>query len=116
MIRRLLIIIFILSFSTLFAQDSTSLELVGRIWFDSDIWSSGDTTGGSDVWGYTAPDGEEYALMGVLDGIAIVRASDMEVIDIISGPTGNDYYYHRDIKTYGHTLMLWQKCMVPIRV
>ena len=102
MIRRLLIIIFILSFSTLFAQDSTSLELVGRIWFDSDIWSSGDTTGGSDVWGYTAPDGEEYALMGVLDGIAIVRASDMEVIDIISGPTGNDYYYHRDIKTYGH--------------
>ncbi len=102
MIRRLLIILFILSFSTLFAQDSTSLELVGRIWFDSDIWSSGDTTGGSDVWGYTAPDGEEYALMGVLDGIAIVRASDMEVIDIISGPTGNDYYYHRDIKTYGH--------------
>ena len=91
-----------MSFSTLFAQDSTSLELVGRIWFDSDIWSSGDTTGGSDVWGYTAPDGEEYALMGVLDGIAIVRASDMEVIDIISGPTGNDYYYHRDIKTYGH--------------
>ena len=102
MIRRLLIILFILSFSTLFAQDSTSLELVGRIWFDSDIWSSGDTTGGSDVWGYTAPDGEEYALMGVWDGIAIVRASDMEVIDIISGPTGNDYYYHRDIKTYGH--------------
>jgi choice-of-anchor B domain-containing protein len=102
MIRRLLIIIFILSFSALFSQDSTSLELVGRIWFDSDIWSSGDTTGGSDVWGYTAPDGEEYALMGVLDGIAIVRASDMEVIDIISGPTGNDYYYHRDIKTYGH--------------
>jgi choice-of-anchor B domain-containing protein len=102
MIRRLLIILFILSFSTLFTQDSTSLELVGRIWFDSDIWSSGDTTGGSDVWGYTAPDGEEYALMGVLDGIAIVRASDMEVIDIISGPTGNDYYYHRDIKTYGH--------------
>ena len=91
-----------MSFSTLFAQDSTSLELVGRIWFDSDIWSSGDTTGGSDVWGYTAPDGEEYALMGVWDGIAIVRASDMEVIDIISGPTGNDYYYHRDIKTYGH--------------
>ena len=102
MIRRLLIILFILSFSTLFGQDSTSLELVGRIWFDSDIWSSGDTTGGSDVWGYTAPDGEEYAIMGVLDGIAIVRASDMEVIDIISGPTGNDYYYHRDIKTYGH--------------
>ncbi|MFQ6607899.1 MAG: choice-of-anchor B family protein [Fidelibacterota bacterium] len=89
-------------FSTLLAQDSTSLELVGRVWFESQIWSSGDTTGGSDVWGYTAPDSEEYALIGILNGVAIVRVSDMEVIDLVQGPVNGDYYYHRDIKTYGH--------------
>ena len=101
-VTKLSFLFLISSLSVLVAQDSTSLELVDRIWFDSDISFSGDTTGGSDVWGYTAPDGEEYALMGVLDGIAIVRVSDMEVIDIVPGPTGNDYYYHRDIKTYRH--------------
>ncbi len=49
-----------------------SLELVDRIWFPSQEWGSGDTTGGSDVWGYRAPDGEEYAIMGVLEGVAFV--------------------------------------------
>jgi hypothetical protein len=42
----------------LFSQDY-SLDLVGRIWFPSQEWNFSDTTGGSDVWGYTAPDGEE---------------------------------------------------------
>jgi len=79
-----------------------SLELIDRIWFPSREWSSGDTTGGSDVWGYRSPNGEEYAIMGVLEGTAFVRVSTMEVIDIIPGPQNNDYYYHRDIKTYGH--------------
>ena len=89
--------------SDLFAQpNGYSLELVGRIWFPSQEWNSGDTTGGSDVWGYTAPDGEEYAIMGVLEGVAIVKASTLEVIDVVPGPQNNDYYYHRDIKTYEH--------------
>ena len=79
-----------------------SLELIDRIWFPSQEWSSGDTTGGSDVWGYMAPDGEEYAIMGVLEGTAFVRVSTMEVIDIVPGPQNNDYYFHRDIKTYGN--------------
>ncbi|HIB52779.1 MAG TPA: hypothetical protein EYO48_06570, partial [Candidatus Marinimicrobia bacterium] len=38
--------------SGLFAQPNEySLDLVGRIWFPSQEWNSGDTTGGSDVWG-----------------------------------------------------------------
>ena len=93
--------LFFISQPNLFSQDY-SLDLVGRIWFPSQEWNSGDTTGGSDVWGYTAPDGEEYAIMGVLEGVAVVRASDLEVIGIIPGPQSNDYYYHRDIKTYEH--------------
>ena len=85
------------------AQSGYSLELVDRIWFDSHITAEGDTVGGTDVWGYTAPNGEEYALMGVMEGIAVVRISNMEVIDIVPGPFENGpYYYHRDIKTYSH--------------
>ena len=98
----LLLIVLFFGLQILPAQSEYTLELVDRIWFDSEIWSDGDTTGGSDVWGYTAPDGEEYALMGVMDGIAIVRVSDMEVIDIVPGPTEGFYYYNRDIKTYSH--------------
>ena len=97
-----LLIVLFFGLQILPAQSEYTLELVDRIWFDSEIWSDGDTTGGSDVWGYTAPDGEEYALMGVMDGIAIVRVSDMEVIDIVPGPTEGFYYYNRDIKTYSH--------------
>ena len=85
------------------AQSGYSLELVDRIWFESYISAEGDTVGGTDIWGYTAPDGEEYALMGVMEGIAVVRVSDMEVIDIVPGPMEQGpYYYHRDIKTYSH--------------
>jgi choice-of-anchor B domain-containing protein len=40
--------------------------------------------------------------MGVYEGVAVIRVADLEVIDIISGPQQNDYWYHRDIKTYGH--------------
>jgi len=40
--------------------------------------------------------------MGVYEGVAVIRAIDLEVIDIIPGPQQNDYWFHRDIKTYGH--------------
>ena len=62
----LLLIVLFFGLQILPAQSEYTLELVDRIWFDSEIWPNGDTTGGSDVWGYTAPDGEEYALMGVM--------------------------------------------------
>jgi choice-of-anchor B domain-containing protein len=58
--------------------------------------------GGSDVWGYTSPDGEDYAIMGILEGVVFIRAEDLAIIDTVLGPTYNDPYYHRDIKTFGH--------------
>ncbi|MEM6326943.1 MAG: choice-of-anchor B family protein [Bacteroidota bacterium] len=60
-----------------------------------------DRVGGSDVWAYTAPDGSEYAIMGTLDGIAIVAAPSLEVVATIDGPTERAFFYWRDIKTYG---------------
>ena len=77
------------------------LERIGVIQFPSTV-AFGDTVGGSDVWGWTGNDGTEYALMGVLNGIAVVNTSKMEVVTTVPGPTENDPSYHRDIKTYRH--------------
>ena len=75
------------NFSTAYAY---SLNLVGRIRFGTGL--------GSDCWGYTAPDGTEYALMGVYNGVAVVKAdSSMQVIGTVPGPQGASW---RDIKTY----------------
>ncbi len=60
-----------------------------------------DVVGGSDVWAYTANDGSEYALMGDVNGISIVAVPSLEVVAHIDGPTENDMFFHRDIKTYG---------------
>lgn len=59
-----------------------------------------DTVGGSDCWGWTAPDGTEYAIMGVRDGIAIVNAHTLQVKGVVPGPTLNGVYYWRDVETY----------------
>ncbi len=54
----------------------------------------------SDIWGYVAPDGTEYALVGMFDGVSIVNLADPEnpvESDFIDGvPSG-----WRDIKTWG---------------
>ena len=95
------LISFVIIGSALYGGTNPSLEFLGQLWFDS-YYSGSDTSGGSDVWGYTTPEGEEYAIMGVYEGVAVIRAIDLEVIDIIPGPHQNDYWFHRDIKTYGH--------------
>ena len=60
-----------------------------------------DVVGGSDVWAYTANDGAEYAIMGNVEGIAIVAVPSLEVVAQIPGPTRDAPFYWRDIKTYG---------------
>lgn len=89
---------------TINAQQTYSLDLVGKVNFPAlrTNCAGTDTTGGSDVWGYTAPDGSDYAIMGVTNGIAFVKVPEMQVIDVIEGPTLGDCYYHRDIQTYGN--------------
>ena len=91
--------------------EAQTLELVGTIELESKPNPAGGgpeagngfpmRVGGSDVWAYTAPDGAEYALMGDLNGIAIVSVPSMEVVAHVAGPTENAFFYWRDIKTYG---------------
>ena len=54
----------------------------------------------SDIWGYTAPDGREYALLGTHAGVAIVDVTDRRAsreVAFVPGPVSS----WRDIKTYG---------------
>jgi choice-of-anchor B domain-containing protein len=78
-----------------------SLELVGTVDLPAFVTDTLET-GGSDVWGYTAPDGSEYALMGTIEGIAIVAIPSLRVVASIPGPTERAPWYWRDIKTHGH--------------
>lgn len=95
-------ILFLWTLSDYSGLSSTAvLERVEVFQFPTTIFR-GDSVGGSDVWGWTGDDGTEYALMGVLTGIVVVNTSTMEVVTIVPGPTENDGYYHRDIKTYKH--------------
>jgi hypothetical protein len=49
------------------AQAQQNLNLVGQLPYTSDL---------SDVWGYVAPDGREYALVGAFDGVSVVDLLD----------------------------------------
>ena len=61
-------------------------------------------TQGSDCWGYTAPDGSEYAFMGIKEGIAVVMTDpEIRYIQTIPGPMGSSALW-RDLKSYGHYL------------
>ena len=57
--------------------------------------------GYSDIWGYTAPGGQEYALLGARTGLSVVNISNRAApyeTGFIAGLTST----WRDIKTYGH--------------
>ena len=89
------------------AQGAYSLEKLDRLWFPGVI-DEGDTLGGSDVWGYIGPDSTDYAIMGIRDGIVVCEVVEdgdsayLREVQQVAGPTEDDYYYHRDIKTFGN--------------
>ena len=92
----------IFGWGQLLAQ-TTPLYLYGEVEFPTYAHPSlgGDTVGISDCWGWVSPEGVEYGIVGILNGTAFVRISDMEVVAEVAGPTGGgDPYYHRDIKTW----------------
>ena len=54
----------------------------------------------NDVWGYAAPDGTEYALVGLDTGVAIISLANPDAPELI-GVTSGVQSIWRDIKTYG---------------
>ena len=89
MMRILASLLFVLSFlSTSYGQ--LNVELLSQVSYNSS---------GNDVWGYTAPNGDEYAIMGLRSGVSIVDITDprnpVEIQFIDQDPT-----IWRDIKTW----------------
>ncbi len=59
----------------------------------------------NDIWGYTAPDGREYALVGTTIGVSVVNITDREApyeTGFFAGPTST----WRDIKTFRTTMYI----------
>ncbi|MCU0348389.1 MAG: choice-of-anchor B family protein, partial [Saprospiraceae bacterium] len=80
----------LLTAGSLFSQKK--LELVSQIDYVSLA---------NDVWGYTAPDGTEYALVGLRSGVSVVSLADpANPVEIQYIP--GDQSTWRDLKTWGH--------------
>lgn len=67
---------------------------------------------GSDCWGYIAPDGQQYAFMGIHIGIVVVNATTLQIVDTV---TGSGCLW-QDLKTYGHYLYGVSECGSGLRV
>jgi choice-of-anchor B domain-containing protein len=69
------------------------------------------TFGGTGCWGYRAPDGTDYAIMGVSTGIAVVNTSTMTTVGIIPGPTGGcGTVLWREMRVYNHYAYAVSEC------
>jgi choice-of-anchor B domain-containing protein len=67
--------------------------------------------GGSGGWGYRAPDGTEYALMGIFGGIAVVNTAAKTVVGVIPGPqSGCSPYFWREMRTYSTYAYATSEC------
>lgn len=70
------------------------------------------TTNGSDCWGYNAPDGQDYALMGIQIGVVVVNATTLQIVDTVLGSG----CLWQDIKTLGHYAYAVSECGTGLRV
>ncbi len=82
------ILLFILALSS---QAQLNISLLGKLSYDKSL---------SNVWGYVDEFGNEYALVGVKDGLSIVSLADPANPVEIKRITGTETNWH-EIKTYG---------------
>ena len=69
-----------------------NISLKGRLSFNSKA---------NDIWGYTAPDATEYALVGLRDGVAVVSLANPDSPQQVAFIEGEESIW-RDLRTYGH--------------
>jgi choice-of-anchor B domain-containing protein len=75
--------------------------------FGSTLLASIPRDGVAGCWGYTAPDGGRYALMGTAKGVLVADLRDPanpRVVDELDGPTNTAVpgIYWREMRTWGH--------------
>ena len=71
-------------------QEASNMVLLDQLQYD---------VGGNDVWGYVAPDGTEYALMGLRDRTSVVSLADPTDIQEVGAVYGTSSVW-RDLKTW----------------
>jgi len=77
-----------------FGQGSPSVQLLAHV-------NSYPSAGYNDCWGYTAPNGREYALLGVQTGTSIVDITNAPAVaEVAFFPSSTSLW--KDIKTYRH--------------
>ncbi|MFT6000618.1 MAG: choice-of-anchor B domain-containing protein [Neolewinella sp.] len=92
MLRNFFLFAFLLaSTTTFFAQAAFNTTFRDSLTFPSGL---------NDVWGYVAPDGTEYALVGRNDGLSVVSLADPDDIVEVAFVGGANSTW-RDIKTFG---------------
>ncbi|MFT7464830.1 MAG: choice-of-anchor B domain-containing protein [Pseudohongiellaceae bacterium] len=69
----------------------------------------------NDIWGYTAPDGREYACVGTTDGIVIINCTD-PVAPYETGFFPGGLCTWRDLKTFGTYLYVVTDCQGGVDV
>ena len=74
------------------------------------VFGSESGLGGSDCWGWRDSAGNDYGIMGTIDGISFVNATTLQFIQTIPGPNQACGFYWRDIKTYGHYAYCVSEC------
>lgn len=92
--RLLLISVLAMAFfsNAAIAQGSPNVTLLANV-------NQYGSTGYNDIWGYTAPDGREYAFLGVLNGTSIIDITDpANPVEINFIPSASSTW--KDIKTY----------------
>ncbi len=88
--KQLLTLSFFLLLSTL-GWSQLNMSVLSHIEYDTDL---------NDVWGYVAPDGSEYALVGARNGVSIVDVSDPGNAAQVAFVPGQNSTW-RDLKTWG---------------
>ena len=95
--RRMYTYIIYLFISLAFPAINYNLDLVHNVRIDE--YNSNSNFGVSDVWGYTDETGIEYAIVGYRYGTFIYDVSSSSSAILVSdivGPSGSDYYFHRE--------------------
>lgn len=109
------ILLFLLIQTSLAAQDSLNMTRVG-LWDPSSMPSNGGVTY-NDIWGYTAPDGSEYAILGNVDSIIILDVSVCNDPQRIYGFDGGNTTTWRDFKTFeDHMYAVCDNCSEGLHI